>query len=69
MLHQSLYVLLTIAAQLSLLVIIARIAYLCYFHPLAHYPGPFLARFTNLWFVSFPHPFRTLFHLAVSAEL
>lgn len=52
MLHQSLYALLAIAAQLSLLVILARIVYLCYFHPLARYPGPFLARFTNLWFVS-----------------
>ncbi|KAI9036349.1 putative cytochrome P450 pisatin demethylase [Aspergillus affinis] len=28
--------------------LIARVVYLYYFHPLAKYPGPFLARFTNI---------------------
>lgn len=40
------------AVTIALGAICARIVYLCYFHPLARYPGPFLARFTNLWFVS-----------------
>ncbi|KAL1964585.1 hypothetical protein VTN77DRAFT_6759 [Rasamsonia byssochlamydoides] len=37
------------AVTIALGVICARIIYLCYFHPLARYPGPFVARFTNLW--------------------
>jgi hypothetical protein len=30
---------------------ISRLVYLCYFHPLAQYPGPWLARFTNFWYI------------------
>ncbi|PLB43524.1 cytochrome P450 [Aspergillus steynii IBT 23096] len=34
--------------------ILSRVVYLCYFHPLAEYPGPFLAQITNIWrFCSF----------------
>lgn len=25
-------------------------------HPLARYPGPFLAKFTNFWYCFFPRP-------------
>ncbi|QKX53670.1 uncharacterized protein TRUGW13939_00750 [Talaromyces rugulosus] len=28
---------------------LSHLVYLCYFHPLAQYPGPWLARFTNFW--------------------
>jgi hypothetical protein len=42
------------AVKVLALLISTRIVYLCYFHPLARYPGPFLARFTNLWFVPVP---------------
>lgn len=38
--------------------LLARVVYLCYFHPLAKYQGPVLARFTNTWFV-FP-PIRAI---------
>jgi len=36
--------------QLALGALLTRIIYLCFFHPLSIYPGPFLARFTNLWY-------------------
>lgn len=39
--------------SVTLAAFIARVVYLCYFHPLARYPGPWFARFTNAWFVSY----------------
>ncbi|KAE8147707.1 cytochrome P450 [Aspergillus avenaceus] len=39
----------TFIAQLALAAFVGHVIYSCYFHPLARYPGPFLARFTNLW--------------------
>ncbi|RAH61296.1 cytochrome P450 pisatin demethylase [Aspergillus piperis CBS 112811] len=41
--------LIVVIAQLTVLTLVSRMVYLCYFHPLAPYPGPFWARFTNLW--------------------
>ncbi|EAW07508.1 putative cytochrome P450 pisatin demethylase [Aspergillus clavatus NRRL 1] len=44
----------TMLLSLALAACIARVVYLCYFHPLARYPGPWFARFTNAWrFVTF----------------
>lgn len=43
--------LIVVIAQLTVLTLVSRMVYLCYFHPLAPYPGPFWARFTNLWYV------------------
>ena len=58
--------LVVIIAQLAVLTLVSRIVYLCYFHPLAPYPGPFWARFTNLWYVftqSFPLRITEVFEL------
>lgn len=40
---------LTIVTQLTLTVILTRLIYLTTTHPLSQYPGPFLARFTNIY--------------------
>ncbi|KAL2829469.1 cytochrome P450 [Aspergillus cavernicola] len=53
-LHKTLPVISTVAYAQGLLTIsvgylLARIIYNVYFHPLAHFPGPFLARSTMLW--------------------
>ncbi|KAF7597584.1 hypothetical protein BBP40_000062 [Aspergillus hancockii] len=36
-------------AQCAVAALVSRVFYLCYFHPLARHPGPFLVCFTNLW--------------------
>ncbi|OJK04767.1 hypothetical protein ASPACDRAFT_1851729 [Aspergillus aculeatus ATCC 16872] len=42
--------------QFLLADLLAHVLYSYYFHPLARYPGPFLAHFTNVWkFASFLH--------------
>ncbi|GIC91789.1 putative cytochrome P450 pisatin demethylase [Aspergillus udagawae] len=38
-----------ILAALTLPAFIARVVYLCYFHPLARYPGPWFAHISNVW--------------------
>lgn len=35
--------------ELTILKVIADVVYKLYFHPLAKYPGPFLAKITNLY--------------------
>lgn len=53
--------LIVVIAQLTVLTLASRMVYLCYFHPLAPYPGPFWARCTNLWFVlTYSYPLRIL---------
>ena len=54
------------AIQLLLLALLTRVVYLCYFHPLARYPGPFLARFTNLWFVYHAQFLSSTFYVVYS---
>ncbi|PKX94040.1 putative cytochrome P450 pisatin demethylase [Aspergillus novofumigatus IBT 16806] len=38
-----------ILVALTLAAFIARVVYLCYFHPLARYPGPWFAQLSNAW--------------------
>jgi len=38
-----------VAGLLATIVVLGYIVYMRFFHPLARYPGPFLASLTNLW--------------------
>lgn len=40
-----------IGSSVSLAALFSYVIYQRYFHPLAKYPGPFLASFSNLWSV------------------
>ena len=40
-----------VVVQALFTAVLARCIYRRYFHPLATYPGPFLASFTSLWCV------------------
>lgn len=46
-----------------------RVFYLLFFHPLAKYPGPYLPKLTNFWFVIHAaKPFRSI-QLSLTQEI